>query len=214
MFQKVILETLTKVCDMLEQQLGPNCEVVLHDLERPYDSTIIDIRNGHITNRHIGDCGSNLGLEVMRGTVRDGDRFNYITHTADGRTLRSSSIFFHNDAGKICGCLCVNQDITDSLRFEGFLHDFNRYELTKEPVQEVFARNVNELLEFFIAEGQKQIGTPIADMSRSQKISMVQYLDEKGAFQITKSSERVCDVLKISKYTLYHYIEMGKEEKE
>lgn len=199
---------LTKVMDLLERQLGTSCEIALHDLDRPYDSTIVDIRNGHITGRKIGDCGSNLGLEVIRGTVREGDKFNYITHTNDGKTLRSSSVFFYNDKGKACGCLCVNQDITDTIRFESFLRGFNQYEIAVEPVQEVFAQNVGELLDFFIAEGQKHIGKNMDAMNRSEKIEMVAYLDNKGAFQITKSSERVCELLGVSKFTLYHYLDI------
>lgn len=203
-------EILKKVLDLLERQLGPTCEVVLHDLERPYDSTIVDIRNGHITGRKAGSCGSNLGLEVIRGTVINGDRFNYITHTSNGKTLRSSSVFFYNGKGKACACLCVNQDITDTLRMEGFLHQFNQHELLSEPVQEVFAQNVGELLSFFMAEGQKYVGKNVAEMKREDKIKFVRYLDEKGALQITRSSERICETLNISKYTLYQYLAAGR----
>ena len=46
---------------MLEAQYGSNCEIVLHDLTKDYNHTIVDIRNGHITGRKIGDCGNNLG---------------------------------------------------------------------------------------------------------------------------------------------------------
>ena len=68
-----------KLLDMLVQQLGSNSEIVLHDLKNDYSKTIIDIRNGHVTGRKIGGFGSNLGLEVLKGTVKDGDRYNYIT---------------------------------------------------------------------------------------------------------------------------------------
>ena len=62
-----------RLLDMLEQQLGTNTEILLHDLTKDYNHTIVDIRNGHITNRKIGDCGSNLGLRVLSGKVKDGD---------------------------------------------------------------------------------------------------------------------------------------------
>ena len=86
---------LKKLLDMMENHFGKNNEIVLHDLTKDYNHTIIDIRNGHITGRSIGDCGSNLGLEVLRGTVVNGDRYNYITHTKDGKVLRSSSMYFY-----------------------------------------------------------------------------------------------------------------------
>ena len=60
-----------RLLDMLEQQLGTNTEILLHDLTKDYNHTIVDIRNGHITNRKIGDCGSNLGLRVLSGKVKD-----------------------------------------------------------------------------------------------------------------------------------------------
>ncbi len=112
---------------MLENQFGNRCEIILHDLTKDYNHTIVDIRNGHLTNRKIGDCGSNLGLEVLRGTVKDGDRYNYIVNTRDGKLLRSSTMFIKNDAGKIIGSLCLNTDITETVRFEEYLKQYNQF---------------------------------------------------------------------------------------
>ncbi len=83
---------IKKVLDLLEAHLGATSEIVYHDLTRPYEHTIVDIRNGYITGRSVGGCGSNLGLEIIRGTKHNGDEFNYITHARTGRSLRSSSI--------------------------------------------------------------------------------------------------------------------------
>ncbi|MDR1443582.1 MAG: helix-turn-helix transcriptional regulator [Treponema sp.] len=122
-------ELFDKVMTLLERHLGPKCEVVLHDLTRDYGSTIVDIRNGHITNRRTGDSGSNLGLEVLRGTLQDGDQFNYITYTRDNKVLRSSSIYIHGEEGRVIGAICLNLDITQSLLCEEFLHQFNQFPL-------------------------------------------------------------------------------------
>lgn len=92
-------EFMTQLMDMLEQQLGSHTEVVLHDLKKDYANTIVDIRNGHITGREVGGTGSNLGLEVLQGTVKDGNRFNYITQLRDNRILRSSSLYIKDDEG-------------------------------------------------------------------------------------------------------------------
>ena len=114
---------------MLENQFGNRCELILHDLTKDYNHTIVDIRNGHLTNRKIGDCGSNLGLEVLRGTVKDDDRYNYIVNTRDGKLLRSSTMFIKNDAGKIIGSLCINTDITETVRFEEYLKQYNQFNI-------------------------------------------------------------------------------------
>ena len=62
---------LSLIMDMMEAHFGKDVELVLHDLEADYEKTIIDIRNGEVTGRNIGDGGDNLGLEVVRGTVKD-----------------------------------------------------------------------------------------------------------------------------------------------
>lgn len=193
-----------QLMDMLEQQFGRGSEIVLHDLTLDYNHTIVDIRNGHITGRGIGDCGSNLGLEVLRGNVVEGERYNYITHTPDGKLLRSSSMYMKDDEGKVIGSLCINTDITESLKFEKFLHDFNNYpQGAASETREVFATDVKELLEHLLEEGEKRVGKCAADMNKAERESFIEYLDQNGAFLITKSSERVCEFLGVSRFTLY-----------
>jgi len=199
---------IKKIMDLLEKQFGRNCEVVLHDLTKDYNHTIIDIRNGHVTGREIGDCGSNLGLEVLRGSVVNGDRYNYITHTKDGKVLRSSSLYYYNDNNKVIGSLCINLDITEELRFENYLKARNNYSLDTNEDKEVFATDVKQLLEHFITEGQRIVGKPIVLMDRSERLQFLKYLDDVGAFLITKSSERIIQLMGISKGTLYSYLEI------
>ena len=104
-----------RLLDMLQQQFGEKSEIILHDLTGDYNHSIVSIRNGYITDRKVGDCGSNLGLEVLRGTVKDGDRYNYVINAQDGKLLRSSTMFLKDDDGKIIGSLCINTDITETV---------------------------------------------------------------------------------------------------
>lgn len=202
--------SIKQVMDLLEQHLGSTSEIVYHDLTKPYEHTIVDIRNGYITGRRVGGCGSNLGLEVIRGFKKNGDKFNYITHTKTGRILRSSSIYIH-DGDQVTGSICVNTDITDTVRFENILKTYNGYSI-EQSSPEHFASNVEELLEAFMREGQELVGMPAPLMGREEKIKFVKYLDGKGAFLITRSSEQVCEFLNISKNTLYNYLEAVRSE--
>ncbi len=205
-------KALDQILDLLERQFGPCCEVVLHDLAVPYDHTIIDIRNGHITGRVVGDSGTNLGLEIIRGTVREGDRFNYVTRTRDGKILRSSSIYFRTTDGRLFA-LCVNVDITELMRFENHLHELNPVE-GDSGSEEVFVNNVGELLEHFLQKGQELIGREPAAMNREEKMRLLEFLDSKGAFLISKSGKRICEALRISKFTLYNYLETIRKNSE
>jgi len=208
---KLDSRALTQIVNLIERQFGSNCEVVLHDLSRPYDSTIVDIRNGHITGRQIGDCGSNLGLEVIHGTVKDGDKFNYLTTTKDGKLLRSSSIYLLDEEKKIRYALCVNLDITESVQLEAFLHNHNRMNAGAEQEnphgEEVFVNNVHELVESMLDRGVAYIGKPVEEMNKEERTRLIEFLDRKGVFLITRSGEKICDALGITKYTFYQTLE-------
>lgn len=204
-------DLLRQVMQLIANQFGSNCEVVLHDLTKDYAHTIVDILNGHVTQRTIGDCGSNLGLEVLRGTVQDGDRFNYVTTTADGKILKSSSIYLKDDEGRVIGSICVNYDITKTVQMEGFLRQFNKYDVDSHQ-EEVFANDISSLLDYLISQAGQLIGKEPAEMNKAERIRYISFLDSKGAFLITHSSERICKLLGISKYTFYSYLETGRTQ--
>jgi predicted transcriptional regulator YheO len=200
------LETLESIIKGIAVQFGEKCEVVLHDLSGDYEKTIVAIENGYITGRKVGDCGSNLGLEVLMGTEKNGDRYNYITQLKEGTILRSSSIYLKDDDGKTIGAICINMDISDLIMAEKAIQStiLNK---TDPEIEEVFVRDVNELLSYLIQQCQKQIGKPVIHMSKEDKMKVVEFLDKKGAFLITKSGDKVCRYLDISKFTLYNYLD-------
>ena len=80
-------EMLSGIIKCIAKEFGVNCEVVLHDLTLPYDRTIVAIENGFVTGRKVGDSGTNIGLEILRGTVEGSDRYNYVNHTKNGHML-------------------------------------------------------------------------------------------------------------------------------
>lgn len=197
---------LTAMIKGIASQFGEKCEVVLHDLTGGYENTIIAIENSHITGRRIGDSGTNLGLEVLRGTVKDGDRYNYITHTKNGKILRSSSVYIKNSKGDTIGAVCMNFDISDLIMAENALKSVTMHSLDTE-VKEVFVQDVTELLDFLLQECQKEIGKPVSHMSKEDKMRAIQFLDKRGAFLIKKAGDRVCQFLDISKFTLYNHLD-------
>lgn len=191
-------------------EFGEHCEVVLHDLkDQPYNHSIVAIENGQVTGRRVGDCGTNLGLEVLRGTDKEGDKHNYVTQTRDGRLLRSTSVYIRDDAGVVVGALCINFDMTDFLMAERAIATLTRRDdACPEPeVEEVFRNDVNDLLESLIQASIKHIGKPVAKMDKEDKVEGIRFLDRKGALLIKKSADRVASFYGISKYTLYSYLE-------
>jgi predicted transcriptional regulator YheO len=211
------LEYLEHIAKAITSIFGDNCEVVIHDLkDRPYDSTIVSITNGHVTDRHVGDCGTNLGLEVLRGTDADGNRFNYSTQTKSGRLLHSSSIYFKNKKSEVVGAFCINFDVTELVMAEkalgvltqGILN--NNFQHAEDEGTEVFANDVNQLLDEIVKNSIAYVGKPVANMTKEDKIKGLTYLDQKGAFLIKKAGDRIAKYYGLSKYTIYSYLESAK----
>lgn len=209
---------LQKIMKMLSLTFGKDCEIVLHDWSKGYDHSIVAIENGYITGREIGDCGSNLGLEIMRGTIKDGDRFNYVTRTKTGKTLKSSTIFLNDDDGETLGAMCVNFDISKYLQFRDALNaliepDYSPEDNHDSKHDEFFANNVNELTDYLLNMSLALVNKPVAQMTREDKMKIIDFLDQKGTFLITKSGDKVCQFLEMSKFTLYSYLDVVRAEK-
>lgn len=201
---------LQHLVEGIAAQFGEQCEVVLHDLTGSYESTIAAIANGHVTGRKVGDPGTNLGLELLRGTEANGNKYNYLTQTKDGRVLRSTSLYMKNREGEAIGALCINFDITNLMVAEKTLQTLTQGG-SRGIVNETFVSNVSDLLDALIQEAQEQIGKPVAVMTKEDKMKMIGLLDRKGAFLIKKGGEKIGAYLNISKYTLYNYLEESKQ---
>lgn len=202
---------LCEIGECIARQFGSDCEVVLHDLTRSYDNTIVAIWNGHVTGREVGGGGTDAGLSILRGTALPRDQYSYINKTKEGRILRSSSKYFLDDKGNAVGSLCINYDITDFIAVRNVMTKLTTRE-ESESKEEVFTSNVDELLDVLMKEAVEQTGNSLETLEKDDKAAVVRYLDAKGAFLIKKSVERVADFLGVSRFTIYNYLNEAQEE--
>ena len=206
------LQFLFQLAKGVARQFGPNCEVVVHDLaSNDPDSSIVAIENGQISGRKVGDGPSHAVLEALRGgkgTVED--HLCYLTRTRDGKILKSTTIYIRDDDGRPIGMFGINYYITLMLAMEDALKQFTATERDEQEPEHI-SRNVSDLLDELIAQSVKIVGKPVALMTKEDKVKAIQFLNETGAFLITKSGDKVCKFFGISKYTLYSYIDEAKE---
>jgi len=202
-----------RLAKAIAQQFGPNCEVVVHDLEsNDPESSIVAIENGHVSGRQIGDGPSHVVLDALHGDRSNlQDHLAYLTRTKDGKILKSSTIYIRDDFGVARGIFSINYDITLMLSMEQALRTFTATDLP-EPEPAAISRNVSDLLDELIAQSVEVVGKPAALMSKEEKIRAIQFLNDSGAFLITKSGDKVCKFFGISKYTLYSYIDEAKAQ--
>ncbi len=205
-----IFECLAKLTPALAGAIGSNCEVVLHDFSHP-ESSIIAIANGHVTGRSVGDSLDVLGFQLLQ-QVATQDLINYRTETKDGKVLRSSSIFLRDENGDIFAALCVNVDVTGFLVAQKFFEEITAPR--QIGVKEGFEHSVDEVLNLLIKEAVRNTGKEISAMSREDKIAVISYLESKGAFLIRYSIDRVAELLNISKFTIYNYLDQIRSKQE
>ena len=206
------LQFLFQLAKGISRQFGPNCEVVVHDLDsNDPNSSIVAIENGPVTGRKVGDGPSHVVLEALRsGRENLTDHLSYLTRTKDGKILKSSTIYVRDDDGEAIGIFAINYDITLMLAMEENLKQFTATDQDQREPERI-SRNVGDLLDELIEQSVKIVGKPVALMTKEDKVKAIQFLNETGAFLITKSGDKVCRFFGISKYTLYSYIDEAKE---
>ena len=204
------IEFYRRLAKGLALQFGPNCEIVIHDLESDdLDHSIVAIENGHVSGRHLGDGPSHVVLEALHDAPdKLEDRPPYLTKTSDGKLLKSSTIFIRNEAGWPCGILAINFDITIMTAFSSTLASLIGTGDHNEP--EPIAKNIGDLLDDLFGECEQMIGKPAALMTKEERVRAIGYLDQRGAFLISKSSQKACDFFGISKYSFYSYLDEAK----
>lgn len=206
------LELLKQVAAGIAAQFGSSCEVVIHDLSRNPDHSIVAIINGHVSGRKVGDGASNVVMEQLRTQDPEPkDHLCYLTKTPDGKILKSSTVYIRDRKGKVSAILAINYDISRLIIMEEALRDLvsTGEEVPAEPER---ITNVSDLLDELIQQSVALVGKPAAVMNKEDKVKAIQFLSQNGAFLITKSGDKVAKYFGISKYTLYSYIDMNKQE--
>ena len=204
------LELLQQVAAGIAAQFGSGCEVVVHDLSRHPDHSIVAIFNGHVTGRKVGDGASHVVLEQLRSQDQTTkDHLCYLTKTPDGKILKSSTIYIRNSRGKVAAILAINYDISRLMMVENAIADLIS---TPQPAEPEKIVNVNDLLEELIQQSVALVGKPVVLMNKEDKIRAIQFLSQNGAFLVTKSGDKIAKYFGISKYTLYSYIDTKQQE--
>ena len=200
-------DTLIQLARGIAAQFGPNCEVVVYDLtENDVEHSIVAIENGHVTGRKVGDSPSKGMLDALKDPEHLKDNLCYLARTRDGKILKSSTCYLRDENGTPVGLFAINYDITFLLSMESQIQQFTATG-PDHRINEPVSRHVTNILEGLIEQSVKLVGKPVAMMSKEDKVRAIRFLNESGAFLITKSGDRVCQFFGISKYTLYSYLD-------
>jgi predicted transcriptional regulator YheO len=197
-----LLRAVEPLVSGLAATLGPLCEVVLHDFRHPGNS--IRALSGSVTSRHVGGAMSEIGLGVLAQGDQARDRLNYITCTAEGRTVKSSTIVLRTGSGRVAGALCINLDITElrvaSSSLTALVGD------TPEPEaapMTVFSSDIGDVIETVVAQEQSRLGRVLPRDTRKGRLAIIGALDARGVFNLPRAAQQVAAHLNISRATVY-----------
>jgi hypothetical protein len=59
-------------------------------------------------------------------------------------------------------------------------------------------------------EVARELGRPLAELSRADKQQAVRLLEERGAFRYRRSAEGVAEALGVTRFTVYNYLNRGR----
>ncbi len=199
----------------IARQFGNDCEVCIHDLQaNDLEHTICYIINGHVSGRKIGDGASKIVLETLEALKKGdnvSDHLGYRTHTSDGRILKSSTIFLKDESGKYRFILGINHDMTNFMNAQSALSNIvENIETSSEDIYGQIPLSVNDLLDNLIEQSVKLVGKTPALMTKDEKVKAIKFLQDAGAFLITRSGDKISQFFGISKFTLYSYIDQAK----
>ena len=218
----------------LARALGPDHEVVLHDL-RLIPNSIVAI-GGSLTDRSVGGPTTDLLLRLVHQR-RNENVLRYQTRSADGRILRSSTLFIRDPDGKPVGCLCLNTDITEWLgaqalvdsmtkvtpleaspprpleRDDGIVPEASQWSdgdganlQSQLEESESFAPTVDELAVSLVRRAIDNVGVPVELMQKPHKLQVVREVEGSGLFLLRDAVDLTADMLSISRYSVYSYL--------
>ncbi|MBA0052120.1 transcriptional regulator [Streptomyces sp. AJS327] len=82
-----------------------------------------------------------------------------------------------------------------------------------EPVVAVRLPRLSDSLDRILADLERRHGTPLAELDRRTKQSVVRSLEQRGAFEVRHGVETVAAALGVSRFTVYNYLNARDEQR-
>ena len=218
-----MLRQYTVLVEYLGATLGPDYEVVLHEI-LPETSRVAAIANGTISGRDVGAPITNAALRmIMQKQYETSDyNLNYTGQLANGKTIRSSTMFI-KDGGKLVGLLCINfddsryRDISD--RILGLCHPdlfvtdvlpqpgTHKAEVRKDrPAPEKFRNSADAVALDAINRELERMGVTPGHLTHSERLQVITSLESAGIFLLKGAIKSAAAALGCSTASIYRYL--------
>ena len=202
------IQMLMPVVRGLAAMLGPDCEVVLHDISR-LPHSIVAIENGALTGREFGDGPTEDVLRRLRDSAREDD-VRLRVAARDGRVLKSLLVTLRAQEGEAIGLLGLTFDISELVQARRAIARVTGPNAVGGELgsahEELGQDDIRGFVDGMITRIVDDMGKTPGAMSREEKMEVVRRLEEHGAFLVKRSAEQVASALDLSRYTVFSYL--------
>ncbi len=210
----LVISTLKWVVNHISALLGPDLELVLHDLSRP-DSSVVAIANGRISGRGVGSAiisgpFDDKGLKVLieNGNVDEACTVikDYRTRVAEGRELDSLSLMFRDSNGRAFAALCANADRSRLLQLRSLIDGMflPPEEPAAKPDEEA---SVDAIMHRIIEESIAAVGPGAGALTKDERAQAVRLMQDRGLFLVRSSVDTAAERLGVTRHTIYNYLD-------
>lgn len=204
MEKEEVLDFLKRLAESIAVMFGEQCETLIHDMSVP-GHPILAIYNPQVSGRQVGSTldiyGNQPGEGFFNETIIKRDFVNMQVVTVTGKKVKSTTIHFHGDGYSYA--LGINYDYTKLQAMGRFLDDFIRVnrDLYTE-IQDTENMGLEEIVDDSIA----RIGKRPEEMGKRERLQVMTLLKDRNAFHFQKAVPYVSERLRVSRYTIYKYM--------
>jgi predicted transcriptional regulator YheO len=193
-------ELLGRVARAAVATLGPECEVVVHDLRNPEHSVVAI--SGDLTGRKVGAPVPDP--ELLPGAVdaKVEDELRRNATTPQGRQLVCSTVWIRDARGHTIGALCINVDVSGLQQARDLIQRHIGTDVLAAPSLPTFASSLAEFT-------RTAVGTALAEDARQgrlrkdERFRVVRQLHSQGVFALRGSVDAVAAELGVSRASIY-----------
>lgn len=228
--KNAILQQYIRLTEFLGRVLGPDYEIVLHDLT-VQEHSIIAIANSHVSGRAVGAPLTNVALQILADqSYQTSDyRLNDRGLSAGNRMLRASTFFIKDEEGRLIGLLCINFDDSryqelgerilrlchpDAFVGMNFAFDETWFSLPPDgaaPV-ESYHNSIGAVASEAVAVALREMGQTADHLSQEDKMRVVEQLEAQGVFLLKGAVKDVAFQLGCSQASVYRYLTRIREQ--
>ncbi|MCE1253968.1 MAG: helix-turn-helix transcriptional regulator [Anaerolineae bacterium] len=200
-----LMDLLGRVARAIVAVVGSSCEVVIHDFSDLEHSAVMIV--GDISGRQPGAPVPDLEFVADSQNDESPDQLNYKIVIND-QQYQSSTLWVRNPQGHIIGAMCINMDYSKYTRMQGLLEELTSVLRTSDSrvVTNSFAKNLDDLLARVVNQYTQQHKiSSVESMSLQEKMDMIQIVEKNGLFKLRGASQRLAEMLNVSRASIYNY---------